>query len=165
MRVRELEKGLEEEHSLHSSEPHRLLQESLLSIAAPPTQEDHEAEAEDGPISGFGTLMMANDGTRMKWLGSTAVASWFLEGEGEEADNPSQDGEEGELENGILDLCHNFPFGDLQVDDRMRDEIYAYLPQDESEAIILVECYFKNVAWLYNFVPKKKPARDGSHSL
>lgn len=155
MRVRELEKGLEEEHSLHSSEPHRLLQESLLSIAAPPTQEDHEAEAEDGPISGFGTLMMANDGTRMKWLGATAVASWFLEGEGEEADNPSQDGEEGELENGILDLCHNFPFGDLQVDDRLRDEIYAYLPQDESEAIILVECYFKNVAWLYNFVPKK----------
>jgi hypothetical protein len=59
MRVRELEKGLDEEHSLHSSEPHSLLQESLLSIAAPPTQEDYEAEAEDGPISTFGTLMMA----------------------------------------------------------------------------------------------------------
>jgi hypothetical protein len=59
MRVRELEKGLEEEHSLHSNESHPLLQESLISIAAPPTQEDHQAEAEDGPISTFGTLMMA----------------------------------------------------------------------------------------------------------
>ena len=59
MRVRELEKGLEEEHCIHSNEPHTLLQESLLSIAAPPTQEDHQAEAEDGPISTFGTLMMA----------------------------------------------------------------------------------------------------------
>lgn len=59
LRVRELEKGLEDERSQHSSEKHPLLEDHLLSIAAPPTQEDHEAEAEDGPISTFGTLMIA----------------------------------------------------------------------------------------------------------
>jgi hypothetical protein len=59
LRVRELEKGLEEEHALRSQDTHPLLREPLLSVAAPPTQEDHEAEAEDGPISTFGTLMIA----------------------------------------------------------------------------------------------------------
>ena len=36
----------------------------------------------------------------------------------------------------------------------MREEIYAYFPE-ESEALIMIDCYFKNVGWLYNFVPKK----------
>jgi hypothetical protein len=67
----------------------------------------------------------------------------------------SQDSGGEELEDGVLDLCHNFPFGDIQVNDHMRDELYGYLPQDESEAIIMVERFFTNVGWLYNFVPKK----------
>ena len=68
---------------------------------------------------------------------------------------PSQDSGEGEPEDGVSDLCHNFPFGDIQINDHMRDELYGYLPQDESEAIIMVERFFTNVGWLYNFVPKK----------
>lgn len=59
LRVRELEKGLEDEHRLNSPDTHPLLKEPLRSVAAPPTQEDYEAEAEDGPISTFGTLMIA----------------------------------------------------------------------------------------------------------
>ncbi|KAG8836514.1 hypothetical protein FRC18_011191 [Serendipita sp. 400] len=76
LRIRELEKGLQDERAGHSSEPHPLLDDSLLSIVAPPTKQDYEVE--DGPIN-FGTLMIADDGSRMKWLGSTAVSAWFLD--------------------------------------------------------------------------------------
>ncbi|PVG01914.1 hypothetical protein CPB86DRAFT_870615 [Serendipita vermifera] len=154
LRVRELEKGLEDERASHSLEPHPLLNDSLLSIAAPPTQEDHNAEAENGPISTFGTLMITDDGTRMKWLGSTAVAAWFLEDSEEEAAD-FQPSVEQEVEESILDLCNNFPFGTVQGLDAIKDKLYNYLPQEESEAMFFVERFFQDVGWLYNFVPKK----------
>lgn len=72
LRVRELEKGLEEERAAHTSEKHPLLDDALVSIAAPPTQADHAAEAEDGPISSFGTLLISSEGGvdgGVKWLG------------------------------------------------------------------------------------------------
>ena len=62
---------------------------------------------------------------------------------------------ERELEDSILDLSNSFPFGDIQVDDHMRDELYGYLPQDESEAVIMIDKFFTKVGWLYNFVPKR----------
>ncbi|CAG7847734.1 SubName: Full=Uncharacterized protein {ECO:0000313/EMBL:CCA67892.1} [Serendipita indica DSM 11827] len=155
LRVRELESGLQAERSLTSSEPHPLLDESLLSIAAPATQEDHSALAEDGPISGFGTLMVAEDGTRMKWLGATAVAAWFLE-DGVDEDAAAHQNSEWELDKHILDLCHNFPFGNLLIHDKSKEELYNYVPQDEADAHLLVDRFFNSVGWLYNFVPRQK---------
>ena len=34
--------------------------------------------------------------------------------------------------------------------------IYSYLPQDQDEALLLVERYFLNIGWLYNFTPKRQ---------
>ncbi|KAG8857935.1 hypothetical protein FRB91_010631 [Serendipita sp. 411] len=65
LRIRELEKGLQDERAGHSSEPHPLLDDSLLSIVAPPTKQDYEVE--DGPIN-FGTLMIAVRTARETYL-------------------------------------------------------------------------------------------------
>lgn len=37
-----------------------------------------------------------------------------------------------------------------------RDLIYSYLPQEQEEALLLVERYFLNIGWLYNFTPKRQ---------
>jgi len=37
-----------------------------------------------------------------------------------------------------------------------RDGIYSYLPQEQDEATLLVERYFLNIGWLYNFTPKRQ---------
>ncbi|KAG8876521.1 hypothetical protein FS842_006006 [Serendipita sp. 407] len=154
LRIRELEKGLQDERAGHSSEPHPLLDDSLLSIVVPPTKQDYEVE--DGPIN-FGTLMIADDGSRMKWLGSTAVSAWFLDDEAErDAAATHQYYDNVNVEPNILDLCLNFPFGTIPVDEHAKEELYGYLPSEESDAILLVERFFVNVGWLYNFVPRPR---------
>jgi hypothetical protein len=37
-----------------------------------------------------------------------------------------------------------------------RELIYSYLPQEQEEAILLVERFFLNIGWLYNFTPKRQ---------
>lgn len=37
-----------------------------------------------------------------------------------------------------------------------RDMIYSYLPQEQDEASLLVERFFLNIGWLYNFTPKRQ---------
>jgi len=37
-----------------------------------------------------------------------------------------------------------------------RDMIYSYLPQEQEEACLLVERFFLNLGWLYNFTPKRQ---------
>lgn len=37
-----------------------------------------------------------------------------------------------------------------------RDVIYSYLPQEQDEATLLVERFFLNIGWLYNFTPKRQ---------
>lgn len=79
LRVRDLERALDEETS-SQGRTHPLLDDAYRAIAAPPTQADHAAEAEEGAISTQGTIVVNDDGTS-KWLGPTAVAAWFLEDE------------------------------------------------------------------------------------
>lgn len=79
LRVRDLEKALDEE-TASQGRTHPLLDDAYRAIAAPPTQADHAAEADEGAISTQGTIVVNDDGTS-KWLGPTAVAAWFLEDE------------------------------------------------------------------------------------
>lgn len=37
-----------------------------------------------------------------------------------------------------------------------REIIYSYLPQEQEEASLLVERFFLNIGWLYNFTPKRQ---------
>lgn len=37
-----------------------------------------------------------------------------------------------------------------------REIIYSYLPQEPEEASLLVERFFLNIGWLYNFTPKRQ---------
>jgi len=83
LRVRDLEKALDEE-TAPQGRTHPLLGDAFRAIAAPPTQADHAAEADEGAISTQGTIVVNDDGTS-KWLGPTAVAAWFLEDEPEGA--------------------------------------------------------------------------------
>lgn len=61
-----------------------------------------------------------------------------------------------DVDDGFLQLCSNFPFGTTPVDEHTKEELYNYLPADESEAMIVIDRFFLNVGWLYNFVPKKR---------
>ena len=79
LRVRDLEKALDEE-TTGQGRTHPLLDDAYRAIAAPPTQADHAAEADEGAISTQGTIVVNDCGTS-KWLGPTAVAAWFLEDE------------------------------------------------------------------------------------
>lgn len=79
LRVRDLEKALDEE-TAPQGRTHPLLDDAYRAIAAPPTQADHAAEADEGAISTQGTIVVNDYGTS-KWLGPTAVAAWFLEDE------------------------------------------------------------------------------------
>jgi hypothetical protein len=88
LRVRDLEKALDEETSTQGR-THPLLDDAYRAIAAPPTQADHAAEADEGAISTQGTIVVNDDGTS-KWLGPTAVAAWFLEDELEGATEQPQ---------------------------------------------------------------------------
>jgi hypothetical protein len=103
-------------------------------------------------------------------LSSTAVAAWFLDvgfrcrGQTRFADRRVQgdadDATDGQSINGqdtdevYLRLCNNFPFGTTPVNEHAKDELYSFIPADESEAMIVIERFFLNVGWLYNFVPK-----------
>jgi len=91
----------------------------------------------------------------MKWLGSTAVAAWFLDDEADDTtDGQSTNGQE--ADEVYLQLCNNFPFGTSPVNEHTKDELYSFIPADESEAMIVIERFFLNVGWLYNFVPKRR---------
>jgi hypothetical protein len=39
-----------------------------------------------------------------------------------------------------------------------REMIYSYLPQEPEETSLLVERFFLNIGWLYNFTPKRELA-------
>jgi hypothetical protein len=54
-----------------------------------------------------------------------------------------------------LRLCNNFPFGTTPVNEHAKDELYSFIPADETEAMIVIERFFLNVGWLYNLVPKR----------
>lgn len=72
-------------------------------------------------------------------------------------------------------MCHAFPFGNVIAEERTRweqtslainiatiltllhrDMIYSLLPQEQEEASLLIERFFLNIGWLYNFTPQRQ---------
>lgn len=148
LRIRDLEKALDEETSAQGR-THPLLNDAYRAIAAPPTQADHAAEADEGAISTQGTIVVNDDGTS-KWLGPTAVAAWFLEDELEGATEQPQALKDKNLppdvsnfifsaaswilksKSKVMVMCHAFPFGNVVADERTRCESISLSSHSES---------------------------------
>lgn len=86
--------------------------------------------------------------------GQTGFADRGVQDDADDAtDGQSTNGQE--TDDIYLQLCNNFPFGTTPVNEHAKDELYNFIPADESEAIIVIERFFLNIGWLYNFVPKR----------
>ncbi|KAF9522689.1 fungal-specific transcription factor domain-containing protein [Crepidotus variabilis] len=171
-RVRQLEDGLAQSHSLNSSTPHPLLSEDLLQIKRPlererqdaPSHEDDKPEAEDA-IDSLGSLSLSTDG-RASFFGQ-AASSWHLLQQNEEGSD-NEEASPLSRNNGvkmlasypgttdITSLSHGFPFATTigASADGVRQSILGSLPTAYA-AKDLIMTYYRHAAWLYH--PIKRP--------
>ncbi|KZS94500.1 hypothetical protein SISNIDRAFT_453426 [Sistotremastrum niveocremeum HHB9708] len=150
-RIHDLERALEESHSRHSSETHRLLHPDLLEIKAPP-------ERGTGPEGGEATVGTSveevdshgfvNMGSgKVKFLGSHANSWYVLEME----ESDSEDGSEvNELPHDIATLGNRFPFAvaPTETTANIREYIHMRLPPRD-ETTRLTNIYFERATWLH----------------
>ncbi|KAJ7132086.1 fungal-specific transcription factor domain-containing protein [Mycena epipterygia] len=155
-RVRQLEDGLAQSHSLHSHQPHPLLAPDLLNIKrplererldAPPKQEKPDAPNEG--VDAMGSLSIS-DGGRSTFFGQ-AANSWYLlqneTGSGDEEESP--DGESA-MPTDIPWIAYAFPFtANISKTGReVRTNLVNLLPRT-SVAERMCQIYYRQAAWMY----------------
>ncbi|KDR67949.1 hypothetical protein GALMADRAFT_161257 [Galerina marginata CBS 339.88] len=157
-RVRHLEDGLAQAHSLTSHTPHPLLSEDLLQIKRPLERErldvpqvEEKPETEDN-IDSLGSLSISNDG-RSTFFGRTA-SSWHLL-QNEEGSEDEDESLANELEAAAPSdeawLSYAFPFACpvSRTAESTRQSITSKLPR-KAVAKLLCDNYFRHAAWMYS---------------
>ncbi|KAF8801279.1 hypothetical protein BYT27DRAFT_7235766 [Phlegmacium glaucopus] len=157
-RVRHLEDGLAEAHSLTSHHPHPLLREDLLQIKRPLERERLDVPpVEEKPdigdsIDSLGSLSISQDG-RSTFFGQTANSWYLLQNEGssdEEGSPPTADNSPVPVPADLSWLSYGFPFATppTRTAENVRNAIMSKLPV-KSAAKVICDIYFRHAAWMY----------------
>ncbi|KAJ7695125.1 fungal-specific transcription factor domain-containing protein [Mycena rosella] len=155
-RVRQLEDGLAQSHSLHSLQPHPLLAPELLNIKrplererldAPPKQEKLDT-TNDG-VDAMGSLSIS-DGGRSKFFGQAANSWYLLQNEATSSDEGDSPGAEPAMPTDIPWISYAFPFtANISKTGRdVRANLINLLPRT-SVAQHFCEVYYRHAAWMY----------------
>ncbi|KAJ7880285.1 fungal-specific transcription factor domain-containing protein [Mycena olivaceomarginata] len=156
-RVRQLEDGLAQSHSLHSLQPHPLLAAELLKIKRPLERERLDAPKEQKPevnsnnegVDAMGSLSIS-DGGRSKFFGQ-AANSWYL------LQNETSSGDEAEppdtmpaMPTDVPWIAYAFPFtANISKTGRdVRQNLFNLLPRT-SVAQRFCDIYYRHAAWMY----------------
>ncbi|KAJ7460579.1 fungal-specific transcription factor domain-containing protein [Mycena latifolia] len=155
-RVRQLEDGLAQSHSLHSLQPHPLLAPELLNIKrplererlnAPPKQEKPDTSNEG--VDAMGSLSIS-DGGRSKFFGQAANSWYLLQNEAASDDEDDAPDTEPAMPTDIPWIAYAFPFtANISKTGRdVRANLINLLPRT-SVAQRFCEIYYRHAAWMY----------------
>ncbi|KAJ7257895.1 fungal-specific transcription factor domain-containing protein [Mycena haematopus] len=161
-RVRQLEDGLAQSHSLYSLQPHPLLTPELLKIKRPLERERLDVPKEQKPdtntnegVDAMGSLSIS-EGGRSTFFGQ-AANSWYLlqneRGSGDENEPPDV---EFAMPTDIPWVAHAFPFSPniSKTGQDLRQSLINLLPR-MSVAERFCDIYYRHAAWMYT--PINKP--------
>ncbi|KAJ7453953.1 fungal-specific transcription factor domain-containing protein [Mycena galericulata] len=155
-RVRQLEDGLAQSHSLHSLQPHPLLAPDLLNIKRPLERERLDAlpkqEQVDGQNEGVDAMgsLSISDGGRSTFFGQAANSWYLLQNEtasGEEDEPPDA---EPAMPTDVPWIAYAFPFtANISKTGRdVRANLLNLLPRT-AVAQRFCEIYYRHAAWMY----------------
>ncbi|KAF7370821.1 putative transcriptional regulatory protein C1F7.11c [Mycena sanguinolenta] len=155
-RVRQLEDGLAQSHSLHSLQSHPLLTPELLKIKRPLERERLDVPKEQKPdtntnegVDAMGSLSIS-EGGRSTFFGQ-AANSWYLlqneRGSGDENEPPDV---EPAMPTDIPWIAYAFPFSAniSKTGKDVRQNLINLLPRT-SVAQRFCDIYYRHAAWMY----------------
>ncbi|KAJ6485930.1 fungal-specific transcription factor domain-containing protein [Mycena sanguinolenta] len=155
-RVRQLEDGLAQSHSLHSLQAHPLLTPELLKIKRPLERERLDVPKEQKPdtntnegVDAMGSLSIS-EGGRSTFFGQ-AANSWYLlqneRGSGDENEPPDA---EPAMPTDVPWIAYAFPFSAniSKTGKDVRQNLINLLPRT-SVAQRFCDIYYRHAAWMY----------------
>ncbi|KAF7356822.1 putative transcriptional regulatory protein C1F7.11c [Mycena venus] len=155
-RVRQLEDGLAQSHSLHSLQPHPLLAPELLKIKRPlererldaPKEQKPETNSNDG-VDAMGSLSIS-EGGRSTFFGQAANSWYLLQNETGSGDEDEPPDAEPAMPTDVPWIAYAFPFSaNISKTGRdVRQSLLNLLPRT-SVAQRFCDIYYRHAAWMY----------------